>query len=336
MQASNTLDCQNVDEDLRFLDENGYLVVKSVISQEEIDKVKSRVAEVRKHQGARWGEFGTSLLREKFIKNNSTIKLKLYDFLFVAVRSVLRLVIKLVPQVRQAMSLYTRVPMDYKHTSTLQREIRQMMLCIVEQMDDPKDRRVCDLVNCGEVFDQFYQNEKILALVKYLIGDDFKLSSMNLRDPQKGIKNQDMHSDYPWAVRGEKYYACNALWLLDDMTEESGATRVICGSHKWGGLPYQGMANVKDNHPDEILVEAKAGDVLFVNSHVWHGGTAKHSDSKRAIIQSFFVHRAHVPQQFHRFQLTSETAERMTEASLDILDIPNFKKAEKVNLKSVS
>ena len=178
----------NKPEDFTFLDENGYLVVKSVVSDEVIQDIKTRVAEIRKLQGPRWGEFGSSQIRTKLIRRGSFFWLKFYDGLFVAVRLLLCGVIRVFPQVRQAMSLYTRVPMDYQRTSTLQREIRQMMLCIVEQMDDPKDKRVCDLVNCGEIFDQFYQNKRILELVEHVIGGDFKLSSLNLRDPQKGIK----------------------------------------------------------------------------------------------------------------------------------------------------
>jgi len=199
-----------------------------------------------------------------------------------------------------------------------------MIICIVEQYDGKKDdRRICDLVNKGKEFDILFQDPILLDAVKYLIGSDFKLSSLNLRSPKKNNTIQDMHVDYPWAVKGDVYYACNALWLLNDMSPSNGATRIIPGSHKWGRMPYEGMNNVKDVHPDEIIVSAKAGDILLVNSHVWHGGTINSTGDERTIAQAYFVHRGCYPQQFHRFQIRPETKERLNEDQLRLLDIHN-------------
>jgi len=313
--------CSQVLSEKMFLDLNGYVILRNMLSEEELIEIKRNVKRIENHEGPRLGEHGYSSIREKIIAKDQQFSLWCFDSIFRTLRFFLGLSIRVIPQIRQAMSLYTRLPMDYSKAGTLSRELRQMIVCIVEQLDDPNDIRICDLVNKGEVFDKFYLNQRVLNLAQHLIGDDYKLSSLNLRSPKTGKKNQNMHSDYPWAVKGDKCYACNALWALDDINTENGATRIIPGSHRWGITPSEGMENVQDNHPDEILVNLKAGDVLLVNSHVWHGGTANRSGKSRTIIQCFFVHRAHVPQQFQRYQIRETTKTRLSQTALDILDI---------------
>lgn len=313
--------CLQALTDKEFLDLNGYVILRKMLSEEALVEIKKNVKRIEEHEGPRLGEHGYSAVREKLISEDQKISLWCFDSVFRTLRFFLSLSIRVIPQIRQAMSLYTRLPMDYSKAGTFSRELRQMLVCIVEQLDEPNDIRICDLVNKGEVFDRLFLNERVLNLTQHLIGDDYKLSSLNLRSPKTSNKNQNLHSDYPWAVKGNKCYACNALWAMDDMTKENGATRIIPGSHRWGITPPEGMENVQDNHSDQILVNLKAGDVLFVNSHVWHGGTANRSGKSRTIIQCFFVHRAHVPQQYQRYQIREATKARLSHRALEILDI---------------
>lgn len=307
-----------------FLDTNGYLLLKSRLSLHQLQQIRHRIDAIRKEEGPRWGEYGYSVLRERFKKQGNTTKLYCYDLLFRVFRFVLGTSIRVLPQIRKALSLYTRIPFDRTRASLFQHELRQMLICIVEQYDGKADdRRICDLVNKGKEFDILYQDPLVLDAVQHLIGSDFKLSSLNLRSPNKNNTIQDMHVDYPWAVKGNRYYACNALWMLNDMKPSNGATRIIPGSHKWGKMPYEGMKSVKDPHPDEIVISGEAGDILLVNSHVWHGGTVNVSGEERTVVQAYYVHRGCYPQQFHRFQIYPETKKRLTEEQLDLLDIHN-------------
>lgn len=308
-------------KEIEQLDRNGYVVIKDLLSKDDISEIKREIERIKEREGPRLGEHGHSKIREQFIQKGNKFGLFCFDSLYLVLKFILGLSIRIIPQIRQAISLYTRVPMDYRYTHGFTREFRQMLICIVEQYDDPKDERICDLVNKGEVFDIFYQHQKILGLVKHVIGEDFKLSSLNLRSP-KGKRNQDMHVDYPWAVKGDRFYACNALWLLDDIDESNGATRFLPGTQTCGKMPYEEMPDLKEDHPEQVLVKASAGDVIFLNSHVWHGGTANKTGKNRTIVQSYYVHKAHVPQQFHRFQLLPSTKARLSQETLDILDIP--------------
>lgn len=63
-------------------------------------------------------------------------------------------------------------------------------------------------------------------------------------------------------------YLTNCLLALTDITEEMGATRLIPGSHLWDDFTVLGS-------PEQtIAATMKAGDMLFYNGKVLHGGGA--------------------------------------------------------------
>lgn len=298
-----------------FLEKNGYLIFNGLLDSEKISELKQKLTEIKNHEGPRLGEYGYSKIREDLIKRNSKFKLWAFDLLY----RILKFICSFLPLGLisvQSKSAY------YNGRNSWKLEIRQMLIAIREQFDS-KDERICDLVNKGEIFSIFYRHPLILQAAKSVVGEEFKLSSLNIRSPKQNNKPQDMHVDWPWAVGTDESYACNALWLLDDMEVSNGPTRLIPGSHKWAKIPSEDMQNLKSTHPEEIQITAKAGDVLFLNSHVWHGGTENSSGKPRAIVQSYFVHKAHPAQQSQRNQIRSNTLSYLNEEDLRVLDILN-------------
>jgi hypothetical protein len=57
--------------------------------------------------------------------------------------------------------------------------------------------------------------------------------------------------------------------LLDDFTRENGATRYVPGSHRWGKLPQDVLADPSAPHSDEKLIIGRAGTVVVINVHLW-------------------------------------------------------------------
>lgn len=316
-----TLNTSRTKIDTDFLDEKGYLILKDILSPKEVHQVKQKTLEILKTEAPRNGEFGYSLIRENLIQGSKKIQLFVFDSIFVLLKKLFRISSFIFPKVVPLLMQYRSKPFDYTKNSLFKRELRQIGVCIMEQYENPKDHRICDLVNKGVEFDIFYQHPKILALVKHIVGKDYKLSSLNHRSPQKNSYQQDLHVDYPRSIKGDTFYACNALYVLDDMDESNGATRVVPGSHRFASRPCEHMPDPKATHPDEIILEAKAGDVIFLNSHVWHGGTVNKSGKERAVIQSYFVHRSHTPQQFQQLQMRTDTLKRLSKQALEILDV---------------
>ena len=285
-----------------FLEANGYLLFKGLLDPEKIQELKQHLIRIKHHEGPRLGEYGFSRIRENLIKRDSKYRLLGFDFLY----KLLKFFSFFVP--------LSRISIQSKSA------FYKMLIAIREQFDS-KDERICDLVNKGESFSIFYRHPLILDTVKHIIGEEFKLSSLNVRSPKRNNTAQDMHVDWPWAVESDECYACNALWLLDDMDESNGSTRLIPGSHKWAKMPSEDMKDVKSAHPMEIKIAGKAGDVLFLNSHIWHGGTKNISGNPRTIVQSYFVHKAHPSQQVQRDQIRKETFSYLRDEDLSVLDI---------------
>ena len=133
--------------------------------------------------------------------------------------------------------------------------------------------RLADLVNKDARFELCFTHPRVLAAIAHVLGDEFKLSSLNSRAALPGQGLQSLHADWGSAVAPGDYKVCNSIWLLDDFTETNGATRVVPGSHRSGKAPREVMDDPSAAHPDEIKILAPAGTVVVFNSHTWHGGT---------------------------------------------------------------
>jgi len=181
--------------------------------------------------------------------------------------------------------------------------------------------RLADLVNKGSIFDMFYTHPRVLAGIKAVIGENFKLSSLNYRAAKPGQGLQKLHVDYGNAVAEGGYKVCNTIWLLDDFTENNGATRIVPGTHKSKILPSEAMENPELPHDEEIKIIAPAGSVFIFNSHVWHGGTTNHTDKFRRSIHSYFCATDQPQQLNQRDYITKETKNRISSAAQRILDV---------------
>lgn len=101
---------------------------------------------------------------------------------------------------------------------------------------------------------------------------------------EPGEPAQIMHRDDDiWPISYDGEVMLNAIWMLDDFTEENGATRVIPGSHKW--------PRVRHPEPGEaIYAEASAGSLLVFLGSTLHGGGANRSRATRhGILLSYRV-----------------------------------------------
>ncbi len=181
--------------------------------------------------------------------------------------------------------------------------------------------RLANLVNKGAIFDKFYTHFRVLAGIEVVLGAHFKLSSLNYRAARPGLGLQNLHVDYKNAVPQGGYKVCNTIWLLDDFTENNGATRIVPGTHRSSMLPVEAMDDPQQPHPDEILILAPAGSVFIFNSHVWHGGTTNTTDKYRRSIHSYFCTTDQPQQLDQRKYVSSETKDRLSQKAQMILDV---------------
>jgi ectoine hydroxylase-related dioxygenase (phytanoyl-CoA dioxygenase family) len=181
-------------------------------------------------------------------------------------------------------------------------------------------RRLANLVDKGEVFEQAIAHPAVLPYVARVLGPKFKLSSLNVRSANADSPTgQPLHVDMAAIPDEGGYWVCNTIWMLDDFTIENGATRVIPGSHRWGKIPQKELADPYASHPDEVLITGRAGTVVVMNAHAWHGGTANRSGAPRTAMHGFYCRWDKPQQQYQKKLLRPEVQQRLSPTLRELL-----------------
>jgi ectoine hydroxylase-related dioxygenase (phytanoyl-CoA dioxygenase family) len=163
--------------------------------------------------------------------------------------------------------------------------------------------RLANLVDKGETFQRLVSHPLLLEAAEAVLGPDWKLSSLNYRAALPGDQSlQPLHCDMGLVPDSLGNSVFNSIWMLDDFTPENGPTRWVPGSHRSGKLPQEALADVHAPHPGEMVALGRAGDVVLMNSHLWHGGTANRTAVPRRSLHGFFV-RGDQPQQQYQKRL---------------------------------
>jgi hypothetical protein len=169
-----------------------------------------------------------------------------------------------------------------------------------EFKQEPGARRLANLVDKGPVFVECILEPEVLALVGHVLGPRFKLSSLNARAADPGeAAAQPLHADVGAIPDARGFWVCNTLWMLDDFTATNGSLRAVPGSHRAGCLPQDRLADPRAPHQGEVLVTGRAGDVVVMNAHLWHAGTANRTTDRRLALHAFYC-RSDKPQQLYQ------------------------------------
>jgi ectoine hydroxylase-related dioxygenase (phytanoyl-CoA dioxygenase family) len=139
-------------------------------------------------------------------------------------------------------------------------------------------RHLSNLVMRDPAYLRLIDHPGVLPLIEALLGTRIILGSLNSRIVRPGDGDQEMHGDVPGCLRrGGPPMMVNTVWMLEDWTEESGATRVVPGSHR---MPEEFPP--RDRHlPHVLRALAPIGSVLVFDGRTWHGGGANCGASDR-------------------------------------------------------
>jgi hypothetical protein len=178
---------------------------------------------------------------------------------------------------------------------------------------EPGAPRLANLADKGDVFVECLLEPAVVELVAHVLGPRFKLSSLNARAAEPGeAAAQPLHCDMGALPDDHGFWVCNSVFLLDDFTAGNGSLRAVPGSHRSGRLPVDALADAKAAHSDEVLVTGRAGDVVVMNAHVWHGGTANRTMGRRLALHSFYCRSDKPQQQYQKRLLRPETQARLS------------------------
>lgn len=102
--------------------------------------------------------------------------------------------------------------------------------------DGFKTNRIFALLAKTRVFDKFVLLPQVLALNDFFLDKDYLIYIMETIVINPGEKNQVLHHDdsVTRLPRPRPPVTAAIMIVLDDYTEQNGATRIIPGSHTWG------------------------------------------------------------------------------------------------------
>ncbi len=95
------------------------------------------------------------------------------------------------------------------------------------------------------------------------------------------------------------------MWMLDAVSPDNGATRVVPASHRWSSPPEKATDDTMAPHPDESYLTGPAGTVAVFHGHLWHSCTANRSTRARRLLHCAFIGRE-LPQQTDQRQFLRE------------------------------
>ncbi|MFF1509650.1 phytanoyl-CoA dioxygenase family protein [Streptomyces sp. NPDC058326] len=188
---------------------------------------------------------------------------------------------------------------------------------------DGGNQRVFSLLNKGEEFERSVRDPVVLELMEEVLGFNFLLSSTHANIAGPGGASMNIHADQTFARPPWPPYAlvANSMWMLDDFTEDNGATRLVPGSHLLGRQPDYDRG---EGDVETIAARAPAGSVMIFDGRLWHQTGANVTDRPRHGILNYYC-RGYVRQQQNFFAgLKPEVVERSDARMRRLLGFENY------------
>ncbi len=135
-------------------------------------------------------------------------------------------------------------------------------------------------------FIRLIEHSPILDRHKAIFGRQVQLLQYDLlrQAPRQEDGGLSWHRDFSFP--GDRPLSVNTIVYLDDMRKDRGPTRVLPKSHIGENLPP--TESRCEDMSGEVLVEAEAGDAVFINSAIWHTGDRNRSDGLRRCIYMYY------------------------------------------------
>lgn len=144
------------------------------------------------------------------------------------------------------------------------------------------------LTHGGAEFLQLACNDRLLAVVRKLIAGEFILNQQNgiINPPRERYNQGSWHRDLPYQhFVSSRPLAVNAVYCVDDFTEENGSTFVLPASHKAEAFPSDAFLR---RHA--LQVEARAGQYILLDCMTFHcGGFNRSARVRRAVNHVFTI-----------------------------------------------
>jgi ectoine hydroxylase-related dioxygenase (phytanoyl-CoA dioxygenase family) len=130
-------------------------------------------------------------------------------------------------------------------------------------------------------------NPKVLAMMEYMCGRNPLVSQLACGVRYQGAKAMRLHCDLDWmpAPFPERHANTTACWYCDDMTRDSGATKVIPGSHRRRRHP---TPEEEANEEGAIPIVAPKYSVGMWDPRLWHANYGRTIPGERVVMHATY------------------------------------------------
>jgi ectoine hydroxylase-related dioxygenase (phytanoyl-CoA dioxygenase family) len=164
------------------------------------------------------------------------------------------------------------------------------------------------MMKYGSHFFEFLEIPELLTVIDNLVSETAILHLQNgfiLPSTPKGqtptVFQNSFHRDFPRVLNG--YVASiNIMFAIDEFSMETGATRVVPGSHQRTAARDQECLT-----KNAIAVECPAGSMFVFDSTLWHAAGANTSGKDRLAINHQFT-RSYIKQQIDYVRALGDVA----------------------------
>lgn len=151
-------------------------------------------------------------------------------------------------------------------------------------------QRIYNLIGKSEALGMTIAHPIISEIMDYMfdrptLHDKYYLSSWHANIIGQGAAAGMLHLDAavpapipPWIIRS------NICFMLDDFTEENGATLCLPGSHKFCEIPSR---YIEDEELTPMI--GKAGSLAIWHGHLWHKSGSNNTNKERIGLLGCFV-----------------------------------------------
>jgi ectoine hydroxylase-related dioxygenase (phytanoyl-CoA dioxygenase family) len=186
----------------------------------------------------------------------------------------------------------TRVELDALRTRVIEQAAAEREAGVASLEYDGANQRVWNLINKGAVFGDLLHKPLIRDVMGHLLGGRFTISSFTANIAGRGGAEMMLHSDQGYVpLEIDIPVVANIMWMLDDFTDENGATRVVPGSHKIRQHPDPRQ------RPSSVAAIGRAGSALIFDGRLWHGTGRNVTDVPRHGLLSYFARPFMRPQE---------------------------------------
>jgi ectoine hydroxylase-related dioxygenase (phytanoyl-CoA dioxygenase family) len=162
-----------------------------------------------------------------------------------------------------------------------------------------------------QIYERALMNERVLALVRYLLGESCVLNHFSSMLKGPGADYLPLHTDQNQSGGPPPYPAyaqvANATWALTDYTKDGGAICFVPGSHRLCRPPTpQEAVDIASWQPLEVA----AGSVIVWHGNTWHGAFPRRDRGVRISLVEYFTRWYLVPFEPYHAMVTTDMLDR--------------------------